>query len=298
MRSRSLPKARFAAIILLLLCSGLVAFLVACPPPAGRKTQGTQPARQPDLPAPSARASRAGAAHPEHPRPEKEGLLAVVIDDAGYSLSELQAFLDLPGPFTIAVLPNLPHSRAAAQRVLAAGKDLILHCPMEAAGGENPGPGALRTDQGPREVEALLEAAFATVPGALGMNNHMGSKATADAALMATVIGYLKREGKFYVDSRTTPATVGPRIARELGVPYLERDVFIDLNTGADEIAAAFSRGVEEARTRGSSVLIGHIQNPGVVDILRAGAKELPRQGVRLARLEDVLKEREEEPPR
>lgn len=297
MRSRSLPKARFAAIVLLLLLSCLVAFLVACPPPAGQKTQG-RPGRPPDLPGPSLPLSRAGAAHPEHPRPEKQGMLAVIIDDAGYSLTELQAFLDLPGPFTIAVLPNLPHSRDAAQRVLAAGKDLILHCPMEATGGENPGPGFLRTDQGPREVEALLWAAFSTVPGALGMNNHMGSKATADAALMATVIGYLKREGMFYVDSRTTPATVGPRIARELGVPFLERDIFIDVNTGADEIAAAFSQGVEEARTRGSSVIIGHVQNPGVVAILRAGTKELPRQGVRLARLADVMKEREEEPVR
>ena len=283
MRSRSLPKARFAAILLLLLCSCLVAFLVACPP---------------DLPAPSLLSSRAGAAHPEHPHPEKQGMLAVIIDDAGYSLTELQAFLDLPGPFTIAVLPNLAHSRDAAQRVLAAGKDLILHCPMEATGGENPGPGALRTDQGPGEVEALLKAAFATVPGALGMNNHMGSKATADAALMATVIGYLKREGKFFVDSRTTPATVGPRIARELGVPFLERDVFIDVNTGAEEIAAAFAQGVEEARRRGSSVIIGHVQNPGVVAILRAGAKELAEQGVRLARLADVMKEREKEPSR
>jgi len=297
MRSRSLPKARFAAILLLFLCSCLVAFLVACPPQAGQKTQG-RPARPSNLPAPSLPSSPLGAAHPEQPRPGKQGMLAVIIDDAGYSLTELQAFLDLPGPFTIAVLPNLPHSRDAAQRVLAAGKDLILHCPMEATGGENPGPGALRTDQSPREVEALLEAAFATVPGALGMNNHMGSKATADAALMAAVIGYLKREGKFYVDSRTTPATVGPRIARELGVPFLERDVFIDVNTGADEIAAAFSQGVEEARTRGSSVIIGHVQNPGVIDILRAGEKELSRQGVRLARLADVMKEREEEPAR
>jgi uncharacterized protein len=297
-RSRPLPKARFAAILLLLLFGSVVAFLVACPPPADRKAQGTPPARSPDLPSHSPASSRWRAAHPEHPRPEKPGLLAVIIDDAGYSLPELQAFLDLPGVFTIAVLPNLPHSRDAAQRVLAAGKDLILHCPMEATGGENPGPGALFAEQGPREVEALLAAAFATVPGALGMNNHMGSKATADAALMATVIGYLKREGKFYVDSRTTTATVGPRIARELGVPFLERDIFIDAATGADEIAAAFSQGIAEARTRGSAVIIGHVQNPGVVAILRAGANALPGQGVRFARLADVMKEREGEPAR
>lgn len=230
-----------------------------------------------------------------HPRPEKQGMLAVIIDDAGYNLGELQAFLDLPGPLTIAVLPNLPHSREAALRVVAAGKDVILHCPMEAAGGEDPGPGALRTDQAPAQVESLLAAAFASVPGAQGMNNHMGSRATTDEALMGTVLGFLKREGKFFVDSRTTADTVGPRVARDLGVPFLQRDVFIDESTSDPDIAAAFGRGIAEARTRGQAVLIGHVQNRGVVDILRAEERNLSAQGVRLARLADVLGAQERE---
>jgi uncharacterized protein len=280
-RSRSLPKARFAAIILVLLSAAIIAFLVACPPGQDKMapaSSGTHP-----LP-------------PQHPQPEKEGMLAIVIDDAGYSLDELQAFLELPGPLTIAVLPNLLHSREAARRVLAAGKDLILHCPMEATGGEDPGPGALRTDQSPKEVESLLAAAFASVPGALGMNNHMGSKATTDEDLMRTVLGYLKREGLYYLDSRTTPDTAGPRIARELGVPFLQRDVFIDASTSDEEIAAAFAKGVGEAETRGSAVMIGHVQNRAVVDILRAGEKGLSGRYVRLARLADVMEAREGEP--
>jgi uncharacterized protein len=219
-------------------------------------------------------------------------MLAVIIDDAGYSLSELQAFLDLPGPLTIAVLPNLPNSREAARRVLAAGKDLILHCPMEALGGENPGPGALLTSQSPEEIEALLTQAFASVPGAPGMNNHMGSRATADPVLMEVVMRFLKREGKFYIDSRTTASTVGPQIAESLGVPYLQRDIFIDRDTAESEITAAFAKGVGEARSKGSAVLIGHVQTRGVVDILRAEESGLVRQGVRLARLADVMRER------
>jgi hypothetical protein len=219
-------------------------------------------------------------------------MLAVIIDDAGYSLSELQPFLELPGPLTIAVLPNLPNSREAARRVLAAGKDLILHCPMEALGGENAGPGALRTDQSPQEIESLLAQAFASVPGANGMNNHMGSRATADPAFMNVVLGYLKREGKFYVDSRTTAATVGPQIAESLGVPWLQRDVFIDRDTADSEITAAFTKGVGEARAKGSAVLIGHVQTRGVIDILRAEESGLAGQGVRLARLAEVMRER------
>ena len=220
-------------------------------------------------------------------------MLAVIIDDAGYNLGELQAFLDLPGPLTIAVLPNLPHSLEAARRVVAAGKDLILHCPMEATGGEDPGPGALRTDQSPAEVESRLAAAFASVPGARGMNNHMGSRATADEALMRTVLGFLKREGKFFIDSRTTADTVGARVAGELGVPFLQRDIFVDEGTSDVDIAAAFVKGIAEARTRGQAVLIGHVQNRGVADILRAEERNLSAGGVRLARLTDVLGEPE-----
>ncbi len=294
MRSRPLPKARFAAILLILLVAGIVALLVACPPEPGRGTvPPTATHRPPAVVAPQADTSRTSP--PGHPRPEKQGLLAVIIDDAGYNLGELQAFLDLPGPMTIAVLPNLPHSREAARRVLAAGKDLILHCPMEATGGEDPGPGALRVDQSPGEIESLLAAAFESVPGAQGMNNHMGSRATADEALMSTVMRFLKREGKFFVDSRTTGDTVGPRVARELDVPFLQRDVFVDKSTAEADIASAFVKGVSEAKMRGFSVLIGHVQNKGVIDILRAEERNLSAEGVRLARLTEVLGEREGE---
>ncbi len=306
MRSRPIPRLRFAAIILILACAAIVAFLVACPPVPVRPASPappvvpvapaatTVPPRQTEPP-PRAPVIAAATA-PEHPRPEKEGLVALVLDDAGYNLEELKAFLDLPGTFTVAVLPNLPHSREAARMVRAAGKDLILHCPMEPDGGENPGPGALLVGLDPREIEARLARAFASVPGAQGMNNHMGSRATANEALMTTVIGYLKKEGRFYIDSRTTPETVGPRIAQSLGVPWAQRDVFIDDDSAPDRVRAAWSRGLDEARDRGSAILIGHVQNRAVLDILRSGEKELSGRQERLARLVDVIAQRERNP--
>jgi hypothetical protein len=282
---------RFAAIILFLAVAGAVTFLVGCPPSvpvtAAPGAPTGAPAAQPPQPVTVTSRER-GRVVPVHPRPE-QGLLAVVIDDAGYSLQELQTFLDIPGPLTIAVLPNLPHSTEAAGRILAAGKDLILHCPMEPLGAENPGPGALYTWQSPAQVETLLAAAFASVPGAIGMNNHMGSRATADPALMTTVLGYLGRHGLFYLDSRTTADTVGPTIAQDLGVPAVQRDVFVDVDTAPAEVAASFSRGIGEAAANGSAVVIGHVQNPSVAAILRARIKDLAKDGVRLARLVDVM---------
>jgi polysaccharide deacetylase 2 family uncharacterized protein YibQ len=218
--------------------------------------------------------------------------MAIIIDDAGYDLAELEPFLELRIPLAVAVLPNLPHSGEAARRVKQAGKELLLHLPMEPEGGEDPGPGALLTGESPAEIQRLLEAALETVPGASGVNNHMGSKATADVALMTTVLSAIGDQGLFFVDSRTTAATVGARVAAELGVPFLERDVFIDASHSDGEIAEAFASGIALAARQGTAILIGHVQNPGVLAILRGSDGALREAGVKLSALSDIFEYR------
>ena len=154
--------------------------------------------------------------------------IAIVIDDVGYSLGQLEEFLSFPGPITFSVLPNLQFSSESARLIFAAGKEMILHLPMEAMNGNDPGPGAIRSGQNDREIRRLLDASFSQVPQATGMNNHMGSKATADEGVMEVVMDYLQSNGRFFLDSRTTAASVGSATARDYGVPYLERDVFLD----------------------------------------------------------------------
>ena len=301
-RARPVPTIRLVAVCALLVCAGVVAFLAACPPsspeaPAHAPSGEDLPAPAPSQKPPAAiRPLAGGLLPPERPQPEERGLLAIIIDDAGYDLPGLQSFLDLPVPLTVAVLPNLPHSTEAARRVIAAGKDLIVHVPMEPDGNEDPGPGAILTSLTAAEVRRRLEADFTSVPGAIGMNNHMGSRATADEAVMRIVLGYLKENGRLFVDSRTTAATAAPRVARELGMPILQRDVFLDDDTRADEIASWLSRSEEEARARGTAVAIGHVQNRAVADILRAAEKTLASRGVRFARLGEVLVKRERNP--
>ena len=316
-RKRSSPasRLRLAAIIITAAAAATVAVLVACFPSAPAPRPGVSvaplasgpaagtpaPAPAPVLapapvptPAPAPAASvaaeaRQPTAHPQDVEPK--GRLAVILDDAGYSLQELQPFLELPGPLTVAVLPNLPHSTEAARRVLAAGKDLILHCPMEPEGGEDPGPGALRVGMSEEEIDRQLAADFASVPGALGMNNHMGSRATADPVLMEAVLSYLRRHGLFFVDSRTTARTAAPSIAEKLGFPILSRNFFIDDERSEKAVADAFNLGVRQAGNQGAAIVIGHVQNKSVLDILRAGQKELAANGVRLARLEEIMSE-------
>jgi len=281
--------------------SGVVAFLVACPPAPRPPVAPGEPAAPTEplsvTPEPlSARPPSSAILPPERPQPELRGLVSVIIDDAGYDLRELQVFLDLPIPLTVAVLPGLPHSVEAARRVTAAGKDLILHAPMEPDGTQNPGPGVILTGMSPERIRALLDEDFASVPGAIGMNNHMGSKATADEAVMRVVLGYLKERGRLFVDSRTTADTAAPRVARGLDMPMLQRNIFLDDDTREEQISSWFDRAVDEARTRGTAIAIGHVQNRGVADILRAAERTLASQGVRLARLGEVLARQERKP--
>jgi hypothetical protein len=220
-------------------------------------------------------------------RPAARGRLALVIDDAGYDLADLQPFLDLPIPLAVAVLPNLPHSAEAARRVRDAGKELLLHLPMEPEGGEDPGPGALLTSHPAFEIERLLDAALASVPGAVGVNNHMGSKATADAAFMDVLLEALGRRGLFFVDSRTTVLTVAASEAERLGVPYLARKVFLDAVDG--DIERSLDAAID-ATARGDSVVaIGHVQSGALAGIVRRAMAGMDRSGVRPSTLSALI---------
>ncbi len=199
--------------------------------------------------------------------------VAVVIDDVGYNLKELEPFLRIPGPVTFAILPGLPHSTEAARRVVAAGKEVIVHMPMEPVGPENPGPGAILVSQSDSEIRERLESALQSVPEARGMNNHMGSRAEADRRVMGVVMDTLRARGLFFLDSRTTAGTVAPELAAEREVPLLERSVFLDNVPDPAEVEARLRDGLAVAVEKGEAVLIGHVQSPATREVL---ARVLP----------------------
>jgi len=212
----------------------------------------------------------------------REVRLAIVIDDVGYSLSGLKEFLALPYPLAFSVLPDLPHSREAGRLIAAAGKELLVHLPMEPSSGSNPGPGAVLTAQSDEEILELLNQSLERLPQAVGLNNHMGSRATADRRVMGVLLGFLRGRGLFFLDSRTTADTVGPELAGRLGVRLLERDVFLDNENSAAYIEGALRHGVRTAQARGSAVLIGHVQNVELAGELERLLPQLAGQGVEL----------------
>jgi polysaccharide deacetylase 2 family uncharacterized protein YibQ len=231
---------------------------------------------------------RAPAAPPPE-RPREEMRIAIVIDDVGYNVETLKPFLGFPEPITFAVLPRLPYSRQAAAMIRAAGKEMILHLPMEALNGEEPGPGAILTSYDDEQIRRELELDFAGLEEAVGANNHMGSRATADPRVMTVVMRYLADTGRFFLDSRTTAATQAAAAAHEVGTDLLERDVFIDNERDRESIRTAVQKGIQLACQNGQAVLIGHVYNPEIPDVLREVLAEGGSRGVRLVRLGELV---------
>jgi polysaccharide deacetylase 2 family uncharacterized protein YibQ len=212
-----------------------------------------------------------------------------VIDDAGNNLRELEPFLRFPGPLTIAVLPGLPNSAEAARRIRAAGKEVFLHQPMEAIGGQNPGPGAVYTGMSREEIRAVIKRNLEEIGPVAGMNNHQGSKITMDAELMETVLALCREQGIYFLDSRTTADTVVPLVARRMGITIGERDVFLDNIQERASMIRYVEDGLRRADQRGSAVMIGHTWSAELADTLESLYPDLVARGYSLSTISRLL---------
>ena len=248
------------------------------------------PEEPPEPTPPAARATTRIAALPPEPPPRPEGgTLVFVIDDAGHNLHELEPFLRFPGPLTIAVLPGLPHSVEAARRIREAGMEVFLHQPMEAVGGEDPGPGAIYLWMSDEEILEILERNLAEVSPVTGMNNHQGSRITADERIMETVLGFSREHGIHFLDSKTTAASVAPAVARRMGITIGERNVFIDNEQDRPSMARAIDGGLRIASQRGSAVMIGHIWSPELAPLLKELYRDLVDRGFTFATASQLI---------
>jgi len=186
--------------------------------------------------------------------------VALVIDDFGYNLQMAEKILSLPVKLNVAVLPALPHTQEVAKLAQEKGKEILIHFPMEAMdGGENSKEGfLLRVGASPEKVRELLDRACATIPGAKGLNNHKGSRATSDAALMKVFFAYFREKGLYFLDSLTSARSVAFWKAQEAGVPAFRRDVFLDTYPSVGYVTGKLQETVRLAKKKGYAIAIGH----------------------------------------
>lgn len=217
----------------------------------------------------SANAAGPGDAGTVRPR------LALIIDDLGQHPSRDRQVLALPGPVALSILPDTPHATSLAREAEAQGKTVMLHLPMDPA----TGPFAWHPGMTEQELAKRLEAALAVVPNAEGLNNHMGSRMTEQRAAMAWLMKTLQDCHLYFVDSRTSAATVAAAEAQRIGLASLSRDVFLDDDQSPDAIAHQYQTALAMARKYGSVVMIGH-PHPSTLAVLQRELPRLADQGI------------------
>lgn len=165
----------------------------------------------------------------------------------------------------------------------------MVHLPMEALNGADPGPGALFVDQAEDEIRSRILAAFDSVPGARGANNHMGSRATADRRVMDVLMSVFGENGWWFLDSRTSATTVARPAAEAAGIPFAERHVFLDNERNHDYIRAALNEGLRVASQRGHAVLIGHAMVHELAEVMIEAYPTILEQGFEFGYVSDLI---------
>jgi hypothetical protein len=236
--------------------------------------------------------SRTTSAPPSSKQPDAksgEAKLAILIDDLGSDRAAAEQIFALPYPMTISVLPEHPQSVEIAREAHRRGCEVMLHLPMQSVGKDQPEPQELEPGMPSARVNAMVDQFLRDVPGVKGINNHQGSQATADAALMRELMPVLRAHHLFYVDSRTTAATVAYDAARQNGVPAGFRNVpFLDDVENVAAIEAQLTLAIRGAREKHEAIAIGH-PHPATLQALRAVLPKAQSQGVRLVYVSELM---------
>lgn len=231
-----------------------------------------------------------GAAHAapaETDAKPAKAYLSLIIDDLGQNPERDSRTLALPGPVTLAIMPDTPHATEFARQAHHARKTVMLHMPMDPA----TGPYAWHPELPLPELESRLNAALLKVPYAAGINNHMGSRMTAEPVAMTWLMEELQRRHMFFVDSRTSAKTVAAAQAQRIGLASVSRDVFLDDERTAEAITRQLQTAIRLARKQGSAVVIGH-PYPVTLDVLERELPKLKAQGIEWIELREMIGQR------
>lgn len=215
--------------------------------------------------------------------------VAIIIDDLGYQEEIAERILNLNFPVAISVLPFLSDSQLVAQMAKEKGMTVLLHLPMEPHNSNvNPGKGAIFSNMNEEEIRNKMLTNLLEFPEADGINNHMGSKVTENKEIMRIVLDEIKERDIFFIDSMTSPDSVGYQLSKEMGIKTAFRSVFLDNEQNIDYIRNQISLLKEFAIRNGSAIAIGH-PYCNTIDVLNELDIILEAEGVEIVKLEELL---------
>jgi polysaccharide deacetylase 2 family uncharacterized protein YibQ len=222
---------------------------------------------------------------PDDPPPRP--VIAVCIDDLGEDIAGTDKAMALPKEVALSFLPYADTTPFLAQAASGQGHLVLAHVPMQALGRQNPGPMVLNSGMATDEIARRLGWNLAQVPGLVGINNHEGSRFTADGASLEPVMATLRARHLFFLDSRTGPDSQVELAARAAGVMTAGRDVFLDDDQSPAAVGAALETLAREARRTGVAIAIGH---PHDVTLKMLSAWLAQDHGVTLVPLDEAIR--------
>ncbi|MCT8812696.1 divergent polysaccharide deacetylase family protein [Glaesserella parasuis] len=220
--------------------------------------------------------------------------LVIVIDDIGYRIKEDNAIYTLPKEVNVAIIPSAPYATARANKAKEQGREILIHLPMQPKVKQPIEAGALLVGMGESEVSELIHQAQQQVPYAIALNNHMGSKATADKTTMQHLMKALSQQGLGFLDSKTAGDSVAYQTAKAYGLNALERHIFLDNSDVFADVQRQFQHAVQYARKHGIAIMIGHPRKHSIA-VLEQGIANLPAD-IQLASLSSLWKTENVEP--
>lgn len=222
--------------------------------------------------------------------PHGRPIIAIVLDDVGVNKSHAEQAIALPPEITLAFMTYANHVDDMAKRARAKGHELMVHVPMEPLSNEiDPGPKALRVGYTEAEILERLRWGLGRFDGYVGINNHMGSRFTQDERGMRVVIEELRRRDLLFLDSKTISTSVGDRLAAQLGVAHVSRDVFLDDDMSSEAVLRQLALAERVARENGQAIAIGH-PHPNTIAALKAWLPRAKAEGFIIAPLSTVAK--------
>ena len=227
---------------------------------------------------------------PKKPTPILKGIIGIVIDDFGYRNDEISdGFLELDARLTYAIIPGHRYSTSFGEKAVESGYEVIVHMPMENTGktyGEE--EFVLMTTMDNETIERRLNNALKEIPTAIGMNNHQGSKASADQNVMSNIAKVMKERGLFFLDSRTTIETIGETTMEIFGVPTARRNIFLDNEDDEEKIEKQLMKLVKRSEEVGSAIGIGHVK-PKTLNVLSDQIPKLKKKGYKFEFVSKML---------
>jgi polysaccharide deacetylase 2 family uncharacterized protein YibQ len=216
--------------------------------------------------------------------------LAIILDDLGSDNNAAKALFAMPYPLTISVLPNQTHSAEIAQQAQRRGDQVMLHLPMQSVAKEHPEAQELHGGMSRAAVSRLVSQFLNEVPGVIGVNNHQGSASTADKKLMAELMPVLKEHKLFYVDSRTSAATVAYDTAQRYGVRAAFRNVpFLDDVEDVASVRRQIEIAIAGAAKKKDVIAIGHA-HPSTLEALKETLPQAKTHGVKLVFASELVR--------